>query len=299
MRGIFLSIAFASTWLGCVTDAPTTADGGKKTGEEGGPCFDNGTCNAGLVCVVPNTCKQPDASTAMDSSTSDTGGGMDASDAGSNCVPNALALWKGENQEDFFGTPALHLNINNNAMLQAAKVGKGFLTTATGWFNSMGPTSLFSAKTKLTVEFWIKFATTSQNPRRVLDYTETNNTNIWAVQIAGSLYIVNFFVNNNGSSAAATLPQDTNFHHVAFVFDSTSGSILPYVDGAVQNNGAGTAAGQIANKTGVFTMGKDPTNSAAPYDGLLDEIGIYGAALDAQQIGAIYNAGSSGICRTQ
>src|SRR5687767_14207572 len=40
----------------CVSDVGT-----KQVGAEGGPCFMDGTCKTGLVCVVPNMCVKPDA----------------------------------------------------------------------------------------------------------------------------------------------------------------------------------------------------------------------------------------------
>jgi hypothetical protein len=53
---------------------PPEDTGGIAEGEEGGPCFGNGTCNAGLVCASDLCVKVPDAGTETDGGTgTDTG----------------------------------------------------------------------------------------------------------------------------------------------------------------------------------------------------------------------------------
>src|SRR5437763_11332356 len=88
-----LALLSASVF-GCVSDTPAGPDAGNQMGDEGGPCFGNGTCKAALVCVVPNICVKPDggAEAGADAGT-DTGVQDAASDgeAGATCLGKTLA----------------------------------------------------------------------------------------------------------------------------------------------------------------------------------------------------------------
>ena len=72
IRSLVLLPVGALFFVACVGDSPATNS--VKAGTEGGACFDNATCNAGLVCVLPNTCVRPDGGDAASP--------IDAADAG-------------------------------------------------------------------------------------------------------------------------------------------------------------------------------------------------------------------------
>jgi hypothetical protein len=48
-----IAALLVTLFVGCVGDAPTATDGGARAGEEGGPCYSDGTCNKnlGLTCA--------------------------------------------------------------------------------------------------------------------------------------------------------------------------------------------------------------------------------------------------------
>jgi hypothetical protein len=71
---------------------------------------------------------------------------------------------------------------------------------------------------------------------------------------------------------------------------------------ALYVNGVYVATGSVSARTFVYPS-KDlggatsaPYNTYGPYEGLLDEVSIYNRALTANEIAAIYNAGSGGKC---
>ena len=93
------AVAFVLSLQGaCVGDSPgegTTdagGDAGPVQGTEGGTCFANGTCNAGLVCVVPNQCQRPGSDAGGDA---DAAVGTDAADAASASMLSCAASGDG------------------------------------------------------------------------------------------------------------------------------------------------------------------------------------------------------------
>jgi len=86
---------------------------------------------------------------------------------------------------------------------------------------------------------------------------------------------------------------DSNWHHWAGTYNASTQVRKLYRDGALIGNDV------IAHYqgTGAFLIGK--TTAAAGFStfgGLLDEVQVYNSALTADEIAAIYNARSSGIC---
>jgi len=96
-----------------------------------------------------------------------------------------------------------------------------------------------------------------------------------------------------GSGAAdcsASSVTDGNWHFIALTYETEQAQL--YVDGALKVTRSRTYATML---TGTIDIGGiiDPP---IPYAGLVDEVAIFNRALSANEIGAIYNAGSAGIC---
>ncbi len=116
-----LSIVLACSVLACVGDAPVAED--RATGTLGARCFANGTCNAGLVCVVPDTCvaKEVDA------------GGPDvtpnvSTDAAAEAGPcSLLAWWRGD------GDSSDERNVNPLTWVAGAQYASGFSFVGTNF----------------------------------------------------------------------------------------------------------------------------------------------------------------------
>ena len=83
---------------------------------------------------------------------------------------------------------------------------------------------------------------------------------------------------------------DGNWHFIALTYET--GQAQLYVDGALKVTRSGTYATML---TGTIDIGGTIVPSI-PYAGLIDEVAIFNRALSANEIGAIYNAGSAGIC---
>jgi RHS repeat-associated protein len=111
----------------------------------------------------------------------------------------------------------------------------------------------------------------------------------------GALYALLSDTNWNGYpvwSAGGVLTNGT-FQHVALTYDKSSGLAVLYYNGnmvATNNLGSFTPLTSLD-----LYLGGDP-NCESYYSGLLDEVGLYSRALLADEIRAIYDAGSLGRC---
>ena len=98
------------------------------------------------------------------------------------------------------------------------------------------------------------------------------------------------------ATGATDLADDTDWHHVCFVYNDTD--IRIYVGGALDSNGADnpkTYSSGIVDKTAPFVIGARSQNGVSqPFDGLIDEAIIFDRALSAAEVLEIYTTGISG-----
>ena len=92
--------------------------------------------------------------------------------------------------------------------------------------------------------------------------------------------------------------RDTHWHHVAVTVqrNSTTGGNI-YVDGQVICNFNPTSQSGSLSTSAPLLIGMHPDPSLdCNFRGGIDELAMYGRALTAAEIGAIYNTGSKGKC---
>jgi PKD repeat protein len=150
-----------------------------------------------------------------------------------------------------------------------------------------------SSTQRLTLEFWLRWSSFSNNDDLAFEFTSNlNNTN--------GGFIINPNATNTGSrfevaigrgasrnDAYFSRPSSNTWHHFAFVFNTTvvgSQQVTPYVDGkavSFTKESSGTGAGAFANST-LYFMSR--AGSSLFGQGILDEVAIYNQALTATQI---------------
>jgi hypothetical protein len=290
---------FSASLFACVSDTPTSPDGGKQTGEEGGPCFSDGTCKTGLVCVVPNMCVKPDASSvdsgSMDAGTDTGSDGMAAgdADAGATCIGKTFAWWKGDgNANDHFNQ--YNLSIFGMPSYVVGQVGQAFDFTIAMSNPAHYTVSIpkLSQLTQMSIDFWIRMNNSPGAAATVLAYTDNVSAVLWSVSVAASSKNITFGIGNGQVSVTTTLGP---FHHVVFVFDA--GKLTPYFDGVAQTP-ASTTTTTIPMGGLDFAMGAN-ADGTSQFLGALDEVALYSTALTPQDVQAIFNAGGAGMCRMQ
>jgi hypothetical protein len=220
------------------------------------------------------------------------------------CVPAPAGLvswWPGEDS-------ATDIVSGNNGFLQGSvsyapgEVGQAFLFTTTNDAVRIpaNPTLNIGAGPGLTIELWVKPTDLELRP-----LAEFNNAGAaWGVHFyisagygPGSLYAN--LVDLNGQWHQIFSPggivESNVFQQVAVTYDQASGVATLYHNGvAVASQPLGHFTPQTTYE---FYLGKRPgPETVYTYAGLLDEASLYSRALSADEIAAIYNAGSAGKC---
>jgi PKD repeat protein len=156
-----------------------------------------------------------------------------------------------------------------------------------------------SSSSTLTLEFWMKWTTFSNNDDLAFEFTSNfNNTNGGFLVNPNSTTSTSRFEvalgrGTSRNSAYFTRPSANVWHHYAFVMNTAAAAaqqILVYVDGgpvSIVKGASGTGAGNFANSTLNFMS----RNGSSLYGaGSLDEVAIYNQALSASQISQHYAA---------
>ncbi len=104
------------------------------------------------------------------------------------------------------------------------------------------------------------------------------NLFIWTGQI------VEARVNAGGAVRSTTALQDNNWYHIAYVFDAQAGAgqkTKLYINGVLENTGDHTASAALGSNGGgaPIWVGELDAARGFPWDGVLDEIGIWNIAL--------------------
>lgn len=282
VTALFLALA------ACVSDAGPLSlpDAGKLTGEEGGPCYRDGTCKAGLVCVATNQCAKPDASMS-DASPSD--GATDAPGCALT-VPGAISFWPGESTKDMVGMNDLTWP---NPSFIPAKIKNGFALTGASPSPEVVAPSGFFMLGAFTIELWLKIAATNApNAQRVVSMDDgmQSATTFWSIEVAPNTSSLVFQVGVGPADSVSVDVQQGTFIHVAFVLQN--GALSAYRDGMFRNSATGPS---FLPSTGMQVL---RLGSGGTFHGVVDELAVYGRGLSAQELAQIAGA-ASGACRTK
>lgn len=171
------------------------------------------------------------------------------------------------------------------------------------------------ASDSLTIDAWVKLAPTANianYPALVSKYdSSVPNGTSWALFLydTGQLAFVVYQDGSGGNTYRYVLTEDPVltldvWKHVAATFDVTTQAMQIYVDGAQRST---LLIGGSATITSL-THGSNPVRIGVLvninaqltelWQGLIDEVEIFGRALAASEIQAIFNAGSAGKCKT-
>ena len=170
-----------------------------------------------------------------------------------------------------FGTGALEFDGNNANRLEVASAAK------------------LESMSALTIEAWVlgrNVATyegmSVASKRNAFGDGDAYNLFIWTNQL------VNARVNGNGGSAliSTTAIADDTWYHIAFTFDGQGGAgdkVKLYINGVLEDSGDHPANSVNEGGAPVWIGELDAARGFA-WDGVMDEIGIWNVALNADQI---------------
>lgn len=211
-------------------------------------------------------------------------------------VPPAgiAAWWRAENNGlDSVGT--------NNAILINAtsfapgKVGQAFqLSGANDALKIPDAPQLRPAS--VTLEAWVMFLSPGGLQAIFEKPLGGGTVDSYALALVNG-YLDGAVADNSGFGPDLTAPFSPNpgqWYHVAYTFDDASKQQTLYLNGVPVNTGFSSKT--IAYDSQALELGRDIENGYPNYflAGRIDEAAVYGRALSAAEIAAIYNSGSSG-----
>lgn len=207
-----------------------------------------------------------------------------------------IGWWPGDgNANDIQGSSPG--SINGEVLFTSGKVDDAFSFTGNGHV-ATSLNSITGGTGSGTMDFWIKIPTAPTSAQHVVGIA---NLMRFLTTPFGELAVVVTVNTNNGPLALTTgtpFPADEEFHHVAFVYDSSIGKGILYLDGIEVDQTAPVDPGTkiVSSGQGGLTIGNLFSGGQA-FVGSIDEIEIYNLALTQNEIQSIFNAGDAGKCK--
>jgi hypothetical protein len=210
---------------------------------------------------------------------------------------NLVAWWAGDgNAQDLAGDN--HGTLEGDVVFNDGMIEQAFSFDGEGDYVSVPDAPSLNPQAALTVDAWIRRSAQVGPWDPVVKKAGGENgdqTGGYTLEFSGDHIAFQVFLENEWwvSSPSAALPSD-EWAHVAGVYDGEY--VRLYVDG-VEIATAANALGSIAPSDNELHIGHDPSNPDRWYNGLIDEVDVFDRALSADEIYAIYAAGSAGKCK--
>lgn len=136
--------------------------------------------------------------------------------------------------------------------------------------------------TGYTYSIWFKRDEIGTSEHGLITYGSTNNQGVALVINANKIY---FWLPSYSILQSATSVNNTNWHHVAGVFDNVNNSLKIYLDGSLDNSA--TETNDPVTPTTNLIIGNTPNVTTRAFSGYLDEARIYSRALSATEVAAL------------
>ena len=214
-----------------------------------------------------------------------------------NGIPNdTISWWKADgNANDTLGSNQGTLT-NGATISSNGKNGSAFSFDGINDYVSVDNESNFDfSNQQFTVDGWFQTSTTGTNQHLIAK----GNTGQWqwGLRLEGDNKLAAIFWTSSGVNVVSTRSDnvltDGEWHHFAAVFDTrtTSENILLYVDGDLQSSvtNSGASFDYGSGNANVYIGGRG--DGAGSFNGLMDDVAIFGRALSFDEIHAIYRSG--------
>lgn len=146
-----------------------------------------------------------------------------------------------------------------------------------------------------TLMFWMRSAGTVTNSgsKGAMLFDRLNGSGVALVQADEGTILVHSPGAAFGDFSSSRVISDTNWHHVAFVYDQASGGLVNlYIDGT-QDSGADNAGAWTWPAGQEIELGRSHDSQWRSYDGVLDDVRIYSRELTQSEIASV--AGSDAL----
>ncbi len=243
------------------------------------------------------------------------------SDAQTSCAPAPVGLvswWQAENNTlDSRGRN--DGTLQSGATFTAGKVGQGYNLISNSSVTAPGDGSLDLTGNQFTIEGWIKLENNPVHPTQrfagsigKLGFPNDQNQIVFensgqggSAGLPANQWQFEYILNNSSGTRVhnqrtnVIVTVDGNYHHFALTYDGAaapSNNVKLYVDGVLRMtniNGGDEISGNLKNSPAhLFQIS---SGGGVPFSA--DEVSVYNRALFAQEIQAIFNAGTAGKCK--
>lgn len=235
------------------------------------------------------------------------------------CTPAPAGLvgwWKGDgNANDSAGT-------NNGTLINGVgfgpgEVGEAFSFNGTNQYVEIPQSPSLNVGSQVTIEFWMNANTNNA----MNSYQGLVTSDFYGIEIANGYALgplgINFFISTDSGGGGASpynYPDTATpngggavvsagaWHHIAGTYDGAK--LQLYIDGqpwGQPNYHSGAISPMLTNS--FVAIGSEDGRSVCPgcvrdryFNGLIRAVNVYNRALSANEIQAIYDAGSAGKC---
>jgi len=184
----------------------------------------------------------------------------------------------------------------NGATFAPGQVGQAFSFDGVNDYVEMPDSSTLDISTGHTVDLWVKvdaYPPSGQPSFLVNKWVSGAEDKALAIDPTGK--VIYYLFNSFGGIplySAADLTLGT-WYHIAATYDGTIAKV--YINGVFDASKA--AGGDVNDSSGKLYFGDNPERpSGFPFKGQIDEVEWYNRALTPQEILALYDAGSTGMC---
>lgn len=216
-------------------------------------------------------------------------------------VPNGLVSWWTANNTAADAT-GLNPATLTNVTYTAGEVGQGWNFNGSNGWASLGDPSSLAFTASFTIEGWIRVSNSPPTTNfGSIVFRGDNRGGLDPYQLvirpSGN---IQFQINGTTSGASIEAPVPTGqFVHVAATLDDATGAMTLYENGAVVAHTTTTArpfgALDPTQNPGVGIGNSNYLNNYnVPFNGVIDELAMYGRALSAGEVIGITEAGTDG-----
>lgn len=220
--------------------------------------------------------------------------------------PNMVGWWAADGNADDISGSNNNGTINGGVTFVAGEVAQTFSFDGSTGFVSVPDSPSLDITDAITIDAWINPSTVG-DPSGLVFLMFKGDSCCGDTQSYGFLWgtesmlqsIIFRLGNSTTNTEIRSDPIPLNeFTHVAGTYDGTTMRL--YINGVLDVSGT-TTLGQLQVTASPLIIGSSLRNGTTQnfFQGLVDEVEIFNRALSADEILAIYNAGSSGKCKPQ
>lgn len=210
---------------------------------------------------------------------------------------NLQGYWRMEDNWNDSSTNGYNLTANNSPTFSTSKYGKGgSFTASSSQYSSMADASCANLEISGSQTFscWVNITTLANFLCPMAKSRSDNTVNHSIVtDVSGVVYftLTGLTTNHQVSSGATTLSTGT-WYHLCGVYNSSNSTLKLYVNGV--EAGSVTASGTATDTNGDFAIGRNGSNAALYFDGLVDDVAIFNRALSASEVLQLYEEQQQG-----